>query len=215
MPRKNRIYKKAGGQFRDATYKLIIGEGKAEEQYFNGLLPFIEEESHKRIKLKVFPYQDSDSALKHLVTKAIAFRSDFSDFTKGRDEVWIVADKDLSTDYQLAQALKQTQAEEMNLAISTPCFEIWLLLHLSDLTTTTYDLNPVFNDKPNRKAAQNCEKELKKILDGYNKTNIPMTKLTPYIQVAIERAKVMDDGGDLPSNIGTKVYKIVEQLDFK
>jgi len=215
MPRKNRGYKKEGGHYKDATYKLIVGEGKAEEQYFNGLLPHIEEESRKRVKLKVFPYQDSKSALKHLVSKSMDFRAIVSDFEKGKDELWIIADKDLNSDSQLMEAINHCQIEAFNLAISTPCFEIWLLLHLSDLTDTEHNINPIFKGKPNRKAAQNCEKELKKVLGGYNKANIPMQQLIPHIQTAIERAREKETDHDWPRDIGTKVFKVIEKLNFK
>jgi len=49
MPRKNRAYKKKAGHFRDATYKLIVGEGKTEAQYFLGLIPSIREESRTKL----------------------------------------------------------------------------------------------------------------------------------------------------------------------
>lgn len=215
MPRRNRGYKKEGGHYKDATYKLIVGEGKAEEQYFNGLLPHIEEESRKRVKLKVFPYQDSNSALKHLLNKAIDFRATVSDFEIGKDEVWIVADKDLNSDFQLKEAVKQSLLEKFNLAISTPCFEIWLLLHLSDLTATHYEIDPTIEGKANRKAAQNCEKELRKVLGSYNKTKIPMDKFLPHVQKAIERARGKETNHDWPIEIGTKVYKVIEKLAFK
>ncbi len=218
MPRPNRTYKKENGYFRNASYKLIVGEGLTEEQYFKGLLSIIDKKERQRFKFEIQPYKDDGrTAIKHLVTNALEFRGKFSDFKKGQDEIWVFSDMDLNNDGELNTAAIDCKKEKMNLAISTPCFEIWLLLHLSDLSETSFDLNPIFDNKKNRKAAQNCELELRKILGGYNKSKLPLPKFLPHIELAIERAKLTDNGypDKWPTKIGTRVYKLLEDIKFK
>lgn len=54
MPRKNRKYKKnEDNHFRTFTYKLIVGEGLTEEQYFEGLLSIIDKKERKRFKFEI------------------------------------------------------------------------------------------------------------------------------------------------------------------
>lgn len=144
------------------------------------------------------------------------YRATFFDFSKGLDEVWVFSDMDLNNDGKLKEATIDCKAEKMNLAISTPCFEIWLLLHVSDLSKTNFDLNPVFNNKRNRKAPQNCELELRKVLGGYNKSKLPIDKFLPFTKIAIERAKLIDNGhpDKWPTAVGTRVYKLLENLKF-
>lgn len=151
------------------------------------------------------------------MTNALEFRGDFSDFKKGQDEIWVFSDMDLNNDGELNAAAIDCKKEKMNLVISTPCFEIWLLLHVSDLAKTSFDLNPMFDNKRNRKAPQNCELELRKVLGGYNKSILPVDKFLPLTKVAIERAKLIDNGhpDKWPTNIGTRVYKLLENIKIK
>lgn len=123
---------------------------------------------------------------------------------------------DLNNDGKLNEAAVDCQIEKMNLAVSTPCFEIWLLLHVSDLSNTHFDLNPIFKNKRNRKAAQNCKKELKRVLGGYNEAKLPLDKFLPFTKIAIKRAKSMDSGhpDKWPTEIGTRVYKLLENIQF-
>ena len=218
MPKKNRGYKKnENNHFRDFTYKLIVGEGLTEEQYFKGLLSIIDKKERQRFKFRVQPYKDDGrTAIKHLVTNALDFRAKFSDFKKGQDEIWVCSDMDLNNDGELNTAASDCEKEKMNLAISTPCFEIWLLLHVSDLSQTSFDLNPIFDKKRNRKAAKNCELELRKVLGGYNKSILALDKFLPFTEEAIKRARLIDNGSPdkWPMEIGTRVYKLLENLKF-
>ncbi len=53
---------------------------------------------------------------------------------RGRDfdEIWCVFDVDRHPN--LAQAIHEARQSDINIALSNPCFELWLLLHLQDQT---------------------------------------------------------------------------------
>ena len=52
------------------------------------------------------------------------------------DELWLVIDKDRWTEAMLSRvATECAQDEYMHMALSNPCIELWLLLHLVDATS--------------------------------------------------------------------------------
>jgi hypothetical protein len=48
------------------------------------------------------------------------------------DEIWCVFDVDQHPN--LAQAIHEARQSDVNVALSNPCFELWLVLHLQDQT---------------------------------------------------------------------------------
>jgi hypothetical protein len=106
------------------------------------------------------------------------------------DGVWCVVDTD-SFDIQAAQ----TAAERLgvDLAISEPCFELWLLLHFTGHTAHV----------DNGTAA--C-RLLKKHLPGYDK-KLDYVAFDSGVQSAITRAKALP-----PGNPSTDVWRLVEVL---
>lgn len=51
------------------------------------------------------------------------------------DELWLVVDRDRWTEAMLSQvATECAQDNYMHMALSNPCIELWLLLHLVDVT---------------------------------------------------------------------------------
>ena len=90
-------------------------------------------------------------------------------------------------------------------------------MHISDLSQTSFDLNPIFNNKRNRIVAQNCELELRKILGSYNKSKLPIDKFLPFTKLAIKRAQIIDNGHSDKwlTDIGTRVYKLLDNIKFK
>lgn len=214
MPRLNRGFKK-GEPFRDSTYKLIVTEGLTEVQYFTALLDYVDESDKQRFKIKVCPYKDDGRTVpKYIIGNAIDFRATFKDFRIGFDEVWVLVDKDLNNDGVLSEAAKDCKTYQFNLTLSTPCFELWLLLHISDLKTTTYNIEPYFNGKVNRKAAQHCEQEIRAVLGAYNKAKLKGAVFLPFVELAIERAKALDVRPDAKwlDTLGSRVYLILEGM---
>lgn len=87
MAKKNRPYKN-NEPFRDATYRLIVGEGLTEVQYFKGLLTIIDERDKQKFKYNIQPYKDDGKTeVEHLVRNALEFRDKYPDFEKDSDEI--------------------------------------------------------------------------------------------------------------------------------
>jgi hypothetical protein len=100
------------------------------------------------------------------------------------------------------------------MAMSNPCFEIWLILHLKDINE--FDEGEKAKIRINAKES-NSKNYIDIVLSnlqgrGYNK--VPNTSvLFPHLQQAINRAKALDSANEAyPKDLGTHVYKLLEKL---
>lgn len=95
----------------------------------------------------------SEGNPENYVKKAIQAReSNKADF----DEVWCVFDQDHHSLLQLNQANSLAAKNNIKLAVSIPCIEVWLYLH--------------FKDDPGSGSTADICKKLNKILPNYNKS---------------------------------------------
>ncbi|MGD9685368.1 MAG: RloB family protein [Desulfobacter sp.] len=119
---------------------------------------------------------------------------------KPGDAAWLVIDKDQWTDEQLSRLQAwATTHDQYGLAVSNPCFELWLLLHFEDAAGVT-----------NQRL---CKERLKRHLPNYDK-HVEAGKLIPGVSEAIDRARRKDNPPctDWPRTIGTTVYRLVVKL---
>lgn len=111
------------------------------------------------------------------------------------DSVWCVFDVDNHP--KLDEAKLMAGANDIDLAISNPCFELWLLLHFRD--------NPGALDRVTLRAM------LKKFDVGYDK-HVSHASYVEEYENAVIRAKRMDDVAEACGNPGcnpsTAVYKL-------
>lgn len=134
------------------------------------------------------------------------------------DEFWLIIDRDhWETIHKLNfKTLVEDCKAEKNfyLAMSNPCFEIWLILHLIDIDSLTVEER---NKLSENKKVSSSKNHIDKVLaalqgKGYNKR--PDTKIfLPLTIDAIKRAKQLNiNDEDYPLEIGTHIYKLVEKL---
>lgn len=98
------------------------------------------------------------------------------------DELWMVVDRDRWTEQHLGLVAQKCNQKGYFLAVSVPCFETWLLLHVADFSSE--DLSGL-----------NCDQVAAKIrqtLGAYNKTNPPLDRFIPNVERAIERARRLE-----------------------
>jgi hypothetical protein len=119
------------------------------------------------------------------------------------DEVWCVIDGDYGN--KIVSARQKAKAKEIRLAISTKCFEYWVLLHFEE----------------NDKAACDCGghiKRLKKHVPDYEKGKCDFLSIVAHVRNACQRAeKLRQPGiqrGDLPENQNpcSEVYLLIKAL---
>jgi len=127
------------------------------------------------------------------------------------DQYWIVID----TDHQISgshissyvAALNEARSLGYRVAVSNPCFELWLLLHHEDVAKGT-----VF---PN---ATLVAQRLRSCLGTYEKTKIRIEQFERgLIPKAIARARALEEDPDnpkgyWPEKAGTRMYQLVEEI---
>ncbi len=115
------------------------------------------------------------------------------------DSIWCVFDVDDHP--HVPDALQMARDNDIKLAISNPCFELWLLLH--------------FRDSPGMQHRGKIVQLLSKHVSGYDK-GVEFTVYSVGYEQAVARAKRMDQSaqsaGDLGRNPTTRVYKLTEEI---
>jgi len=188
---------------------LIVTEGtETEVNYFNNIKRIIEHSFRNniivdRISLKV---EGSGRSTTVLVNEAIKKRS-----LGTYSEVWVVFDKDENEDFDVAIAL--AKKEDLNVAWSNECFELWLLLHFQDLKAVI----------PRADYYSKIGYHFKKrgINKGiYEKNMMGIFDITfSLVDIAIQRSKSLiydyeKDGNFCPSKMNpcTTIQELVEKL---
>ncbi len=168
-PQKTKVNKYARSEnVRSMKYFIVIVvEGDvAEPSYFR----MIEEKFKNSIKLKIVPSQKKSSP-KNLLETARKERREYSDSgsEKKPESIWIVCDVDLHKNCQII--IKEAQDEGFKVAISNPCFEVWLFQHLAEikiekgLTTFRKEDQILLEIDNSKKPTKDLSQKVKKVLD--------------------------------------------------
>lgn len=124
------------------------------------------------------------------------------------DILCIMVDRDRWPDSTLAAISQKTfrrKRKNILLAVSNPCFEIWLFLHASE-----------WNMSISHISSKEMTSLLRRTLGEYNKNSLNIEKYRGKILLAYDRAKSMDTSSTdrWPQTIGTYVYRLIEELKF-
>jgi hypothetical protein len=116
MRRENSSSRRA--PFREPRKQILIvcGGTRTEPDYFEGLK---RSRRNPAVQVKVV---GKGIDPEQLVAHAHRVRGD-------HDEVWCVVDTD---EFDIAKAVRVADKLKVRLAVSNPCFELWLLLHFDD-----------------------------------------------------------------------------------
>jgi hypothetical protein len=176
---------------------LIVCEGiRTEKGYFQWL------GRAERIPIEI----SAGGTPKALVGKAVKRKGEadadgrrFGDPNLRFDEVWCVFDVDEHP--YLSEAKRQAAANQIEVAISNPCFELRVLLHFREQTAHV----------ERSKVRRACQE----ILPGYEK-NLPCDKLLPGYPEALRRAKNLEKTNQAMNrpngNPSSGVFVLVERI---
>lgn len=191
------------GEFRDDRLFFVGCEDRyAPDQYFSFFrIP--------RIKVEVFPAVDDKSHAKYVVERMKKVKVDCEE----DDEVWVVLDTDHCIKeghfHSYEQALSEARRSGMNIAISCPCFEVWLACH---------HLNVDQMVSEGMWTAANFNEKLADAI-GYDKTKLKSSDFPiETLPLAYRRAESRDEkilGGDKPDGVTTRVYKLWHNILLK
>lgn len=189
---------------RDSKLYVIATEGELTEKLY--FLELSLKYRNPRVHVEILDRLNSNnSAPNHVLMQLDKFKKEYH--LKKDDELWMVIDLDRWHNSLLSDISKQCIQKKYNLAVSNPCFEIWLILHVSDF-------NDCFASNFEELKSNDFEKELRRLLGSYNKAKPDFSEILPNIEVAINRAKALDIDPDcrLPKTFGSRVYKLVEKI---
>lgn len=169
----------------EARSVLIITNGEnTEVDYFSAMKeePWI---NAAKVIVKFYPGEPLAA-----VRRAATLR-DENDY----DEAWAVCDVD---EYNPVSAMAAAHERQIELAWSVPCFEVWLILHLSNKC-------PGFND------CQQSSRYLKKFLPDWDKTVLKFSDFRSGVFEAVSRAKFLGDPPE--ANPSTAIWRLIESLN--
>jgi hypothetical protein len=179
---------------------LIVCEGRATEPgYFSSL----RHELRAPIDIII---NDESGVPKTVVERAVELKKEAEKDAKREgdsnlryDEVWCVFDVD--THPNLSAAQQQASANGIHVALSNPCFELWILLHFEDQRA----------EIGSKAARHACRKHL----PGYDK-RVTYEELKDQYPTAVERALALEawqkSRNNARGNPSTRIYELTERL---
>ena len=186
---------------------LIVVEGKATE-------PAYLKRIRAKLNLKAFAVEivhgDHTDPI-GIVKEAIdlrdrqAAKAGKSAVTEPFDRTWVVFDRERQNHHrreEMPKALELAAAHGIEVALSIPTFEYWLLLHY-DFTTKAFD------------GCKAAVKALKKFIAQYDKGDLPLDELIPKVGQAVRHAQKCRkhwDGAGGDKNPSTDVDLLIVAL---
>ncbi|WP_419554010.1 RloB family protein [Candidatus Poriferisodalis sp.] len=183
---------------------LVFTEGEATEkdyvEHWHG-------KNRKHVRVTVDKFHGSP---RRLVEEAIKRRAqDQYEERRGRgrarDEYWCVFDRDSHDDFD--QAIATAASNDIRVAYSNPCIELWFILHFRDQTAWIHR----HDSQKESKRLLKCEKRL---------TRQALESLDGSFDDAKHRALQLDgrhQGNDSPprSNPSSSVWELVERISIR
>jgi hypothetical protein len=176
----------------DRLFIVACDDTYAPQQYFGFFrIP--------RVQVHVVPTLDGTSAAEHVLARLLQFDHEED------DELWLLLDTDHCAQgphlASFTAALSEAKRQGVSVALSKPCFELWLLLHHVDETA--------MGALPE---ARDVDDKLRATLGAYNKKNLRPDHY-PFVSVetACVRAERLDKavgGGEIPATNTTRVYRL-------
>ncbi len=169
---------KGNRQIKPVLHILCEGE-KTEPNYLNGYLRKYHS-CNRRLKVIKIEKTNKNTPVQ-LVAEAIKLKNDPS--SSNKDIFWVVYDREAKSKYSdnlHKKALDKAKSKGISVAFTNVCFEVWILLHIEDLTSpysSCTDLLRTSSLKASLKALgiANYDKADKAVFDAIS-DNIPLAR---------------------------------------
>jgi hypothetical protein len=202
--------------FRDARLIVIASEGKDTERiYFTALARcYAGPRVHVHLLQRDVSEQNNSSP-EHVLKQLNDYKRLYD--LEADDELWLVVDRDHWTEEMLSGvATACVQDNFMHMALSNPCIELWLLLHLVDPAELSEEERASWLQ--NRRRQKNADPYLKVLLRQklgvYHESMYDASMLIEHVEEAIRRARALDvnPADRWPQSLGTRVYLLAESV---
>ena len=204
MGRERRDYQRICG-IRNPDLIVIATEGHhTERQYFEGLR---NKWGLSRLQFKILERDNpTTSSPDHVLAQISRYKSKHG--LRQRDELCLVIDRDRWTDANLSDIARKCDQQQYFLALSNPCFEIWLLLHFEDINGKSQKEKEAIRSNHN----DYLKKKLRRLLGGFNHSNLQIADFIDHVDTAVKRAEAMDVKRERwPNGLGSRVYEVINK----
>lgn len=202
--------------YRDARLIVIASEGdETEPRYFTALA---REYDSPRTHVKILKRQEGEknnSSPSHVLQQLNDLKKEYA--LEADDELWLVIDRDKWTEEIVSRVAQEcSQDPMMRLALSNPCFELWLVLHFVDVAALPDEEKLRFQENKKRTKSSDpyLKKYLRKLMYSYHEARYNTSLLMPHVATAIKHAKAIDltPADRWPQTLGTRVYRLAESI---
>jgi hypothetical protein len=201
MPLKPRKLDRENGIVRDASLIVIASEDThAVKQYFQRF-------HTTKVQVEILPTEDGRSSPQAVVQRLDDYKADRQ--LGPEDELWACIDLDHWASgghlAKLSQVMQLCRQKNYRLAISSPCFELWIYLHVSVAPT------------PPVQHCQQITTLLRAVVPSYSKKNGPRISLTlAHVKDAMERAALLPDAMQLAAGVpATGMHELLASLEAR
>ena len=200
MPRKPRPLTRDSSSLRDDRLFIVACDDTyAPKCYFDWFRII-------RVQVHVIPTVDGTSSAAHVLARLLAIEHDED------DELWMLLDTDHYAEgshlKSFVSAISDARKSKVRVALSRPCFEVWLLLHHRDEETIA-----------SLKDAKAVDSELRAALGEYNKTNLKREHFPmESVAQAYRRAEILDRrtaARDIPDSNTSRIYLLWRAIAAK
>jgi len=213
MPReREEFFRKSNTTEREKIFVLAFEGNVTEEQYFSEFKnsnKFNDELIYLHLLKR--PTTDTNSVPIHVFTRLKKEVKDEFNFNEG-DELWMIIDRDRW--HNIPEIIEACKAvDNMFIAVSNPCFEFWLLLHIKDIKEyEPCELDMIL--KNGKVGNRNyVETKIVEVIGSYNKKKLKTEEFIPCVDTAVLRAKTLDvNKEEYPTNLGSHIYKLIEKI---
>lgn len=210
--RRRRDFERPEG-VKSARLIVVAAEGRSTENiYFEAMKSSLCASS---VHVVVLHRDDDESSPENVYNQIREFMEEYN--IEEDDQLWVVVDRDRWASKMLSAVARDClKNSNLRFCVSNPCFELWLLLHLEDVTS--YDeerMRLLAANKKNAKRGNTWLKNRMKSLTGhYHESDYNAFLLLPSIDLAIERAELLDKvpTDRWPQTVGTRVYLLARSI---
>jgi len=158
----------------------------------------------KRVRIFALAAEERTQAAREVVQRLKA-----AEEIQEQDQVWALLDADHYDQGRhlpsFLEALRGAWDAGIQVAISKPCFEVWLLLHYADAEAVE-----------GVASASEVETRLREAIGEYNKRQLKQAHYPEErVKLAMARAQELDArvaGGEIPQSATTRVYQLLEAI---
>jgi hypothetical protein len=179
--------------WRESKLFIIAVEGEVTEKEYFSIF------QSTRVQVKVLHTTDGESAPDYVFDRLAEFNKKYD--LDEDDELWLVFDVDRWGSEKLSRICREARQKNYKLAISNPCFEVWLCLHFQPLDRRD-------------KTCKHFKARWRGLFaaSGGNESDIEVYKSNIQNAIALSKASTQSDQEYWPSSIGTHVYKLAESI---